>query len=117
MSEEVSMKRAGLTEDQAQRVLDYVSDRLNGADNATAERLLDGFVDRLRGLNDLANVKRLIEEKDEDSLQHLGGVECAREMIYLVEKIGRAYAYEKQGDTAKAVKAFDKAEKIGYKRD
>ena len=89
MSEEVSTKRAGLTEGQAQKVLDYVSDRLNGADNATTERLLDGFVDRLRGLNDVASVKRLIEEGDDESLKHFGGVEGAKGMIYLVEKIGR----------------------------
>lgn len=89
MSEEVSPKRVGLTEDQAQKVLDYVSDRLNGADNATAERLLDGFVDRLRGLNNVASVKRLIEVGDENTLRHLGGVEGAKGMIYLVEKIGR----------------------------
>jgi hypothetical protein len=82
-------REEGLTEDQAQKVLDYVCDRLNGVDNATAERLLDGFVDRLRGLNDIANVKRLIEEGDENSLKRLGGVEGARGMLYLVERIGR----------------------------
>ena len=89
MIEETSAKRAGLTADQAQKVLDYVSDRLNGADNATAERLLDGFVDHLRRLNDIASVKRLIDEGDDDALKHLGGVEGARGIVCLVEKIGQ----------------------------
>ena len=83
------MKRTGLTEVQAQKVLDYVSDRLNGADSVTAERLLDGFVDHLRKLNDIASVKRLIYEGDDEALKHLGGVEGARGMICLVERIGR----------------------------
>jgi hypothetical protein len=89
MSGKTSADRAGLTEKQAQKVLDYVADRLHGANLATAERLLDAFVDQMRGLNDIASVKRLIEEGDEKALQHLGGVECAKKLICLVENIVR----------------------------
>jgi len=84
-----------LTEDQAQKVLDYVSDRLNGADNATAERLLDGFVDRRHGLNDVANVERLIEEGDENALPRdssdAGGKACSLS-VSTITTIGRQAA-------------------------
>jgi DNA-binding phage protein len=89
MGEDTPVKRAGLTLEQAQKMLDYVADRLSGADHATAERLLEEFVDRMRGLNDIASIKRLIEQGDDEALKHLGGVEGARGMIHLVEKIGR----------------------------
>jgi hypothetical protein len=82
-------KRAGLTREQAQKVLDYVADRLSGTDLATADRLLEQFVDRLRGLDDLERIKRLVEQRDDEALKHLGGAEGARGMLHLVEKIGR----------------------------
>ncbi len=89
MHENKTVKRAGLTQEQAQKMLDYVADRLGGTDRPTADRLLEGFVDRLRGLDDIAKVKRWIEQGDDEALKHLGGVEGAKRMIYLVEKIGR----------------------------
>jgi hypothetical protein len=87
MNENESGKRAGLTREQAQKLLDYVADRLVGTDRAIAERLLDEFVDRLRGLDDIAKVKRWIEAGDEQALGPLGGLEGARRLIHLVERI------------------------------
>lgn len=81
---------AELTVEQAQKVVDYVANRLSGADSATAERLLDGVVARFRQLDDLANVRRLIEEGNEKVLAPLGGLGSAKNMVFLVETIGRA---------------------------
>ena len=69
MNEDVPAKPPGLTQDQAQKVLDYVANRLNGTDVATAERLLEAFVDHLRGLDDIAGVKTLIAQGDEKALR------------------------------------------------
>ena len=88
MNDEATVKRAGLTPEQAQKVLDYAANRLGGTDNATAERLLEEFARRLCGLDDIAHVKRLIDVGDDDGLRHLGGMEGARAIIYLVETIG-----------------------------
>jgi len=79
-----------LTAAQAQKLLDYVADRLNGVENQAAERLLDGFVDSLRNCHDITGIKRLIDEGNHTALQHLGGVAGARNMIYLIERIGCA---------------------------
>jgi hypothetical protein len=89
MNQDLPAKQPGLTQDQAQKVLDYVANRLNGTDVATAERLLEAFVDHLRGLDDIARVKKLIAQGDDKALEHLGGVQGAKRLIYLVETIGR----------------------------
>jgi hypothetical protein len=70
-------------------VLDYVAERLDGVDPVIAERLLEGVVDRLRGLHDPALVKRLIAAGDEAALERLGGVAGARDLIVLIDKMGR----------------------------
>jgi hypothetical protein len=89
VNDDQTTKPAGLTREQAQKMLDYVADRLEGTDRAIAERLLEDFVDRLRGLDDMPQVKRWIEQGDDEALKHLGGVEGARRLIHLVEKIAR----------------------------
>jgi hypothetical protein len=88
MNEDPPAKGAGLTQQQAQKVLDYVADRLGGADRATVERLLEEFAGRLCGLDDIAAIKRLVVQGNDEALQHLGGLEGARGMLYLVERIG-----------------------------
>jgi hypothetical protein len=87
MTEDEDASPTGLTREQAQKMLDYVADRLDGTDREIAERMLEGFVDRLRGLDDIAKVRRLIEEGDETALAQLGGVQGARRLVCLVEKI------------------------------
>ncbi len=89
-TEEIHTTQNGLTVLQAQKMLDYVANRLDGVDNAVAERLLDGFVDRLRKLDNIAAVKGFIAEANDAALQHLGGLEGAKDLIYLIEKIGQA---------------------------
>ena len=81
--EEISTTQNGLTVVQAQKLLAYVADRLDGVDNAVAERLFDGFVDRLRGLDDIAAVKGFIAESNDVALRHFGGVEGATNLIYI----------------------------------
>ena len=72
---------------QAQRLLDHVAGALEKFDDATLERVLDEFVDRLRQLDDLALVRAKIAQADAVALEHLGGVEGASALIYLVERI------------------------------
>jgi hypothetical protein len=89
MSEKISAKRTGLPPEQAQKVLDYAANRLSGTDNAIAERLLEELAGRLCGLDDIASVKRLIAQGDDVALRHLGGLEGAKGIIVLVERIAR----------------------------
>jgi hypothetical protein len=90
MSTEKSPKPAGLTPEQAQKVLDHFADRLEGTDNAIAERLLEEFAGRLCALDDIAHVRRLVAQGDDQALEHLGGVAGARGIVDLVERIGWA---------------------------
>jgi hypothetical protein len=83
-----SATQHGMNATQAQKVLDHVAHRLEAVDAATAERLLDEFVDRLRKLDDLAAVKAFVAQTDHSALEHLGGVDSARALIELIEKIG-----------------------------
>ncbi|HEX3997462.1 MAG TPA: hypothetical protein VHX65_02815 [Pirellulales bacterium] len=80
----------GLDAALAQKVVDYVADRLAGADFATAERLLDEFVDRLRHLADIAAVERSIAAADAIALQGLGGIDAARNLLALIKNIGQS---------------------------
>jgi len=86
----MTLVRTGLDVEQAQKVVDYVADRLVGADFETAERLLDAFVDRLRRLDDVAAAKRAIAESDAAALDALGGIEEAKNLIELIGRITRA---------------------------
>ena len=84
----IGVTQQGVDAAAIQKLLDYVADRLAGTDFATAERLFDEFVERLRKLDDIAAVRRSIAAADTAALEHLGGVEDARNLIALIEKFG-----------------------------
>jgi hypothetical protein len=85
----LSVSQQTLNAALAQKVLDYVALRLESVDGAIAERLLDEFVDRLRCLGDIAETKALIAEGNHAALKPLGGIDSARDLVELIEKIGR----------------------------
>lgn len=74
---------------QAQKLLDYATLRLETVDDATAERLLDEFVDRLRNLGNIDEIKACIAQSDHAALERFGGVDGARALVDLIEKIGQ----------------------------
>jgi hypothetical protein len=77
----------GLNIIQAQGLVDHAALRLEGHDFEVAERLLDDFVARLRALTDLELIRQQIADGDEQSLLPIGGVEGAKTLLELVEKI------------------------------
>jgi hypothetical protein len=85
----LSATQHALNATQAQKILDYVALRLESVDDATSERLLDEFVDRLRKLGDIAEIKGRIAHADHAALKPLGGVDAARNLMELIEKIGQ----------------------------
>ena len=73
----------------AQKVLDRVADCVAGANPIVAERLLDEFVDRLRHVDSVGEIRQAIARGDAESLQPLGGIAAAKNLIELIERVGR----------------------------